>query len=214
LAIIGAHRIVLSGITAVVLHDFDLRVGNTDDLKSVVDELKVVVSENGDLDCARKSPEELEDSKASQLLKELQPDALDVEALTKLLAIATAAKNCSESIDLTDDATDDLPQISPNQASDSIQVKVEAEVEDEQPPDFPDRLSDGALRGPIGGELVPPSGVSNLGVALREAASTVGQTSSAPTQVDSARKRRSAAGPLGAPARTSVTRWSSRCSRG
>jgi hypothetical protein len=128
-----------------VLHGHDLRVDNLDDLKSVVDELKVVVSENGDLDCVRKTPEEREGSKASQLLKNLLPDALDVEALRNLLAIAMAAKNGSKSIDLTDDSNGDPPQQSPNQASDSVQVKAEFKVADEQPPPpFPDRLSNGA----------------------------------------------------------------------
>ena len=95
MALIGAHRIVLPGITAVVLHEHDLRFDNLDDLDSVVSEMKVVVSENGDLDCdcVRKSPVEYEGSKASQLLKHLQPDPTDVEALRNLLAIATAAKN-------------------------------------------------------------------------------------------------------------------------
>jgi hypothetical protein len=111
MAIIGALSIVLiAGITAVVLHDHDLRSGCFDDLDSVVDEMKVVVRENGDLDCVRKSPEEREGSKASQLVKNLQHNALDVEALRNLLAIATAAKNGSESIDLTDDSNDDPPR--------------------------------------------------------------------------------------------------------
>ena len=73
-ALIGAHRVVLAGITAVVLHDHDLRADNLDDLNSVVDELKVVVEVNGDLDCVRKSPEEGEGSKASELLKHIQSD--------------------------------------------------------------------------------------------------------------------------------------------
>jgi hypothetical protein len=42
----------------VVLHDHDLRSDCLDDLDSVVDEMKVVVRENGDLDCVRKSPED------------------------------------------------------------------------------------------------------------------------------------------------------------
>ena len=213
MALIGAHRVVLAGITAVVLHDHDLRFDNLDDLDSVVSEMKVVVLENGDLDCVRKSPEEGEGSKASELLKHLQSDPTNVEALRNLLALATAKKNGSEAIDLTDDSNNDPPQQSPNQASDSVavKVKVEIKVEDESPPAaFLDRLANdappdpppgapaGAPAGPIGGELVP-----NLGVALREAASTAGQTS--PMDVDSARIRRGAAGPSGAPARTSVT---------
>ena len=99
MAIIGAHRIVLAGITAVVLHDHDLRADNLDDLNSVVDELKVVVEVNGDLDCVRKSPEEGEGSKASELLKHIQSDPTNVEALRNLLALATAKKNGSEAID-------------------------------------------------------------------------------------------------------------------
>jgi hypothetical protein len=92
MAIIGAHRIVLAGITAVVLHDHDLRADNLDDLNSVVDELKVVVEVNGDLDCVRKSPEEGEGSKASELLKRIQSEPSDIEALRNLLALATAKK--------------------------------------------------------------------------------------------------------------------------
>jgi hypothetical protein len=117
MAIIGAHRIVLAGITAVVLHDHDLRADNLDDLNSVVGELKVVVEVNGDLDCVRKSPEEGEGSKASELLKHIQSDPTNVEALRNLLAIATAAKNGSEAIDLTDDSNNDPPQQSPNPQS-------------------------------------------------------------------------------------------------
>jgi hypothetical protein len=144
MALIGAHRIVLAGITAVVLHDHDFRFDNLDDLDSVVSEMKVVVCENGDLDCVRKSPEEGEGSKASQLLKHLQSDPTDVVALRNLLAISTAKKNGSEAIDLTDEPNNDPPQQSPNQASDSVTVKVEVKVEDEQPPAFVDRLANGA----------------------------------------------------------------------
>ena len=192
MALIGAHRVVLAGITAVVLHDHDLRFDNLDDLDSVVSEMKVVVLENGDLDCVRKSPEEGEGSKASELLKRIQSEPSDIEALRNLLALATAKKNGSEAIDLTDDTNNDPPQQSPNQASDSVavKVKVEIKVEDESPPavfldrlanDAPPDLPAGAPAGPIGGELVP-----NLGVAVREAASAAGQTS--PMEVDSGKK--------------------------
>jgi hypothetical protein len=123
MAIMGAHRIVFAGVIAAVLQDFNLRRDNLDNLKSVIEELKVVVSEVGGLQCFKKSPEELDcvDSKATRLVKNLKPDALDVDALKKLLAMATAVKNGSDSIDLTGDANDDPPQQSPNQAPDSTQ---------------------------------------------------------------------------------------------